>query len=257
MLWTFVCFLSLKGFTLPVVSLDDLSVDDLTRNTFVGYAYEIGSNQFIYTESHEEFRQDGKLIADRVTYRCPDDKVIAQKIVRFDDNVVAPNFLKNDKRTGFTEGALQRNNSLVLMLKRQEGEDLKETILQKPEELVIDAGFNQYVIEHWDALTSGERRVFHFAIPKRDETFKFRLEQIDEKQFNGRKVAVFKMALDSFFLRLIVNDIIVGYDAETRRLAFYKGLSNIRDDKGELYKANIKFPHEEYAYDVAANSGVL
>lgn len=229
-----------------MVTLEDLPLDELDRRTYTGYAYELNSDAFIYTEHHEEFRRDGVLLADRVTYKKPDGSVIAQKVVRFDQNTVAPDFLKEDYRTGFQEGATQDKTHLTLLLKRTADGDMKKTKLQKPEDLVIDAGFNQYVIQHWDALLKGKRQVFKFAIPTRNEYFQFRLEKSGTEQIEGRETVVFRMALNAFLFRLFVDDIIVGYDAETKSLSFYKGLSNIRDNDGELYKAMIKFPQDEY-----------
>lgn len=235
-----------EGLAAPMVTLEDLQLQQLERRTYVGYAYELGTDTLIYTENHEEFRQQGTLIADRVSYKLPDGTLIASKIVRFDQSSVAPNFHKQDHRTGFTEGAVQQDERLVLMLRRNQDSELKETILKKPANLVMDAGFNQFVIENWDALLNGKREVFQFALPTREEYYKFRLEKTGDQVIEQRKVMVFRMALNAFLFRLLVDDIVVGYDAETKRLSFYKGLSNIRDETGELYQAMIKFPHDGY-----------
>jgi hypothetical protein len=46
------------------------------------------------------------------------------------------------------------------------------------------------------------------------------------------------------FVRMFVPPVTVSYDADTRRLRRYEGVSNIRNRDGENYSVRIEFPRE-------------
>ena len=46
------------------------------------------------------------------------------------------------------------------------------------EALVADAGFDEFVRQHWDALMAGEAVPLHFAVPSRLESLGFRIRRV-------------------------------------------------------------------------------
>ena len=52
----------------------------------------------------------------------------------------------------------------------------------------------------------------------------------------------FELRVKSMFLQMFVPPVVVSYDAQTRSLLRYEGVSNIRDAAGENFDVRIEFP---------------
>jgi len=116
-----------------------------------------------------------------------------------------------------------------------------EALDELPADLVGDAGFDRFVIDHWQKLLAGETVHFHFLVPSRLDYLGFKVRHLGREQIGGRSAEVFRLALGGL-LGLIVSGIDVAYEAESRILLRFEGLSNVRDPEGDNYVARIEFP---------------
>ena len=110
--------------------------------------------------------------------------------------------------------------------------------------LIADAGFDAFVRRHWSKLTQESVR-FRFVLPSRETALPMVISQIAKERcqrsvFNEMREShipkkiesgyeCFRIKARNWLISQIVGSIYLVYDND-RRLAIFKGLSNIRDD---------------------------
>ncbi len=110
-------------------------------------------------------------------------------------------------------------------------------------ELVADAGFDMLIYRELDALQSGERPEFPFAVPSRLDTLTFRLRSLGREKILQRPATRVRMELANPLLRWLVDPVDVAYHADTGALLRYEGISNLPDPNGDgNYRVRIDFP---------------
>lgn len=204
----------------------------------VGEAHATGGDgRLLYREVHWRFQTPqgpGRL----VMYRCPDGRAFARKWLQADSAAQAPLFSLEDGRTGYREGVRRGNDGLEVYVARDGRE--RHTLLDTREAPVIDAGFDAYVRQHWDALGGGERETLAFLVPSRLDTLRFSVKRIEDTVIAGRPARQFRLGLASW-IGFALPHIDVAYDAATRQLLRFVGLTNIRGDDGDNLRAQITF----------------
>lgn len=206
--------------------------------SYQGIATDLKSNRFYYLEEHKETIEHHVLKQTTIQYKDSAGTVIARKIIDYSGNKVTPAFEQNDYRDGYTEGVAYSENKLVFKFRKNKKEALKTKSIDRPENLVVDGGFNYYIKGNWNDLVAGKTKVFNFAVPSQLDYFSFRLYK--DTQQNDE--IVFKMEPDNYVLRKLVDPIRVTYKASTKRIIKYEGLSNINDKKGKSYLVKIMYP---------------
>ncbi|MDH3315291.1 MAG: hypothetical protein OER43_05940 [Gammaproteobacteria bacterium] len=212
---------------------------DETMRERVGYAYAAGSGALIYTEHHQEWWKGDRILRDTVTYRDPEGGVIGEKHVDFRAGEDAPEFLLRNIRTGHSEGARAKSKQLEVSFKEGQDAPLKSEALSLPEGAIVDAGFDRFVENNWEALMRGDTFVRPFLIPSRLQFMDFRIRRVDDSSDPDR--AIFEMAIDSPLLRLFAPSIKVAYQTRGRTLLEYDGISNMRNANGENLDVKIRF----------------
>ncbi|MDX1527812.1 MAG: hypothetical protein R3337_04245 [Gammaproteobacteria bacterium] len=210
-----------------------------TMRERVGYAYAAGSGSLLYSEHHQEWWKEGRILRDTVTYRDADGNIIGEKHVDFRTRERAPGFLLRNIRTGHSEGAAAAADKLEVSFRRNQGAPLKKEALNMPEDAIVDAGFDRFVENNWEALMRGETFVRPFLVPSQLQFIDFRIRRVDDG--SEPEQATFEMAIDSALLRLFAPAIRVVYDTRYRTLLEYDGVSNIRNGQGENLDVEIRF----------------
>ena len=116
----------------------------------------------------------------------------------------------------------------------------KSAPLPQPQDLVVDAGFDNFIPAHWSALMSGAPVALPFLVISRLQVMNFEVRHLRSDQFDGRATEVFRMKL-SGVLGLLFAGIEVSYDSAEHRLVRYEGMTDVRDAAGENMQANIEF----------------
>lgn len=236
---------------LPLILVTSAFAEDALKER-IGYAYDARSGTLAYSEHHQEWWQDGRMIRDTVTYRNVDDIVLGEKHIDFQMSESAPDFRLRNVITGHSESARTVSNRLEVSFREIDGEPMKMERLMLPEGAIVDAGFDRFIERNWTALIQGETLVRPFLVPSRLEFLDFRIKRTDDGL--TRKRAKFELSIDSSFLRLFVSDITVTYDTTDRRLLEYVGISNIRDAKGDNLDVEIRFDGRRSVVNTAANA---
>ncbi|HEU4670789.1 MAG TPA: hypothetical protein VFR91_08765 [Dyella sp.] len=203
-----------------------------------GRAYATGDGHLMYTETHWLYADRG-VPARLVLYRCPDGHAFARKWLRQDGPPQAPDFELTDGRSGYREGVRRAAGGRTVFV--QSGGAAERTApLPGSPDLVIDAGFDAYIRQHWDRLGSGESDTVPFLIPSRLGALDFKVRRLDDAVVEGRPARRYRLGLASW-IGFALPHIDVAYDAADRELLQFVGLANIRAGNGDNVRARIVF----------------
>lgn len=210
--------------------------------TYSGKAYSMDdSRTLLYCEEHQLKLLNDEPYKRQVRYFDSNNNLIAEKENNYFSNPAAPEFSFHDKRHNYYEQARYNDDgSLTLILK--EDNDSQSQKIQAgdlPDNLIIDAGFDEFVRRHWQSLLSGQTVSFSFASVARLDLISFRLKKIAD---DDQKL-VLSMRLESRLLAWLLDPIELTYDRNNRNLLRYRGLSNIMDTNGETYSADIRYDY--------------
>ncbi|MBZ2167995.1 hypothetical protein [Marinobacter sp. F4216] len=201
------------------------------------------SGGILYTEDHDisgscrdgSFRPD----AHQVSYRWPDqEQPFARKDLVYGESLIRPTV--NFRQPQFNESiTINYTGEFKLEVNWQAPKGETKTFdISFPENLVVDAGFDNFVRRHWEQVLSGESVYFHVLAPTRGEHFAFVLEPAENPDITADHV--FQIRPTGFVLRFLVKPIQLGYDANGA-LTDYYGLTNIRKNKDSNYTAHIRY----------------
>ncbi|PPU93570.1 hypothetical protein [Xanthomonas albilineans] len=199
---------------------------------YEGLAYAADGKQLLYREIHW-VRENG---ARLVLYQCANGAAFARK--RVADGGIAPDFELVDARSGYREGVRSTGNGRE-MFSQVKGQAEHHAALPASADapLVIDAGFDAYLRQHWDALAGGTPQRITFALPSSQRTLQF---QITPGTADAN-VQHYTLGLAAWYGGLL-PDINVAYARQDRHLLEFRGVGNIRDARGRYPQVRITFP---------------
>ena len=206
-----------------------------------GLARAPGGDALLYREQHWLRLRDGRPLERLVLYRCPDGTAFARKQVDYRGSAQAPAFALEDARSGYREGLRRAGVKPVVFVREgARGKEAARTLASG--RIVADAGFDEFIRAHWDALVAGGTLPLDFAVPARLRSLPFSLQRVGGARVGGERAHVFRLRLDGW-LGLLAPRIEVSYGEHSRRLLRFEGLSNLRDDAGRSQlPARIEFP---------------
>lgn len=241
---TLGCASTLSADEAPAVSvpLADAVADPLRWERRIGEARSLDDGRVLYREEHLLARQaDGDPVQRLVLYRCPDGAAFGRKTLDYGSNPFVPSFRMEDARWDYVEQLRHDADGLQLRVERAGEPARSGTIAVDDASLVADAGYDEFVRQRWDQLITGEKVKLDFIVPARLTYYGFAVQKQREEQVDDGPVKVFSLGLSGFF-GLFLPDIEVAYDAETRELRRFVGLTNIRNVEGNNVEARIHFP---------------
>lgn len=109
-------------------------------------------------------------------------------------------------------------------------------------DIVIDAGFDNFVRLHWNKLESGKSVQFPFQLMDRDKPLNMKVSEAADGNCNSRDLCL-QVRLDSWLLAALIDPIRLTYDRQQRRLLRFQGLSNIRDSNGGRQQVDIHYSY--------------
>lgn len=234
---SFVALTLTLAFTFGTAAAAPTSTDAVRY--FEGKAFALSDGHVMYLESHWLYEDHGDP-SRLVLYRCPNGKPFARKTVHDDGSSTAPDFELDDARTGYREGIRQVNRKRVVFVRDQTGARERSAIVKTSPNLVIDAGFDAYIRDHWKALGAKGSAEIRFLVPSRLKTMKFSVKRMADTRVNGRAARQFRLGLASWF-GFALPHIEVAYDTRSRELLRFVGLANIRGNHGDNVRARITF----------------
>lgn len=211
---------------------------------YVGYAYALDSDELVYTETHREVTTENGRVLLSTTYADPAGRPFATREVHFQGMDPVPDFELTDTRIGYTEGVKETEAGLVVY-KREGDDEVRKSLEPGKHPVVVDAGFDRFVQQQWDALQAGHFARFEFANCERLALIALRLSRVASRETQYGPVTDFQMEPNNWLVRMLVDPILISYRDEDRSLLEYRGLSNIKRADGENHVVRIFFPPDE------------
>lgn len=217
-----------------------------TTVKMVGHAFAEKADTLLYSERHQQIFNGSKLVDHLVTYENTDGKTIAEKTASYPHQASVPQFEFNDLRSGARGGARYlSNDELELYSRKTSDDEIKSGTITVRNDTVVDSGFDRYVAANFNKLLAGDAVKIRFGLPGRQADYKFVVTKPERVEFLGRQALRATIRPASMVLNWLVDPIKLTYDIESRRLLMYEGVSNLKDDDGELQTVRIIYYPEE------------
>ena len=199
-------------------------------HTFRGYAYDLDSGAFLYTEVHHQVIEGDRWLGGTIDYYAPDGARIGHKTLDFSHDPYVPVYqLDLATAGGYMEGIAALTPERIEMKKKGYGSDkVRKASVARRGTVVADSGFHSFLRDHFGDLLAGKPVDFTFAVSGELDTFRFRARRIADALFEG-KPAVQLQVEPSTLLRFLADPLHVLYDPVQRRLLEYRGISNLHD----------------------------
>ncbi|MBX2867545.1 MAG: hypothetical protein KTR18_02665 [Acidiferrobacterales bacterium] len=182
-------------------------------------------NEFLYSEHLEQIPdQNGGTL--KVDYKDINGSLFASKIVTYNCNPTTPSFILRDTRSGNVEGVRWNERDLESF----QGD--KVVRLDQPSRpAVVDAGFDNVIKLNWDKLMREESVKYDYLFARRNKFLKLRFTRSNPpkalKDKANQNIAFFKVGANNVIFRMLSSPIYVGYDIQSRTLAYYYGPTNL------------------------------
>ena len=232
------CVVVVAALTTNIAQAQTISLD------YIGEAYDLEQpDKLLYREQHSlTQRRDNqeKLIpvTRQVEYFSADGELIAEKTNQYPNAATQPDFILKDLRHNYSEQSEQLAKGWRLTL-LENGATSSKVIDDFDYELVIDAGFDDFIRKHWQALSAGKTVPFSFASVARQNSVNFEVEASNPERL--QQPLKITMTLRSSLLSWLLDPIELEYQRSTQRLLRYRGLSNIQDNDQQGQQVDIRY----------------
>lgn len=213
--------------------------EDVLR--FYGYAYDLKSGKYLYTEVHEQHAQGDHWLGGTMTYFDPQGKKIGYKTLDFSKDTSIPLYHLTLNGSGYEEGISAITSDKVEVFKRHAtGEKLETASADRIAAMAADSGFHAYITSHFAELIAGQTINFKLVVPGNLDAFKFRVKRIEDTSFEGAPAVRLRVEPDSI-LRYVLDPLELTYEPKAKKLLEYRGIANVHDAKGKAYVARISY----------------
>lgn len=214
----------------------------LVAQPFYGFAYDLKTKAYLYTEVHAPVVENGREVASAIRYYDPDGREIGRKTLDYRADPYVPKFRFDLPAEHYAEAIIANGPTIELVKISEKSEQHKKLAREDGELIVADSGFNHAVKDRLDALIRGETVRFLFAVAGQLDSYRFKVRQVGEGSFDGRPTVKLLVQADSL-LRFVAPDLELDYDRQSHRLREYRGISNVHDPAtGKAYMARIVYP---------------
>ena len=226
---TVICFL-LTSFN---------TMADIARADVVGEAFDLEQGNLLYRELH--FYSADKL-DHRVEYVDTDGNEIAVKDIDYRQSFLAPEFSQKNTRYHEFMAVDWLGGKLQISYGNGPAHKAKKKLLSADFPLVVDAGFDYFIRDNWQALLEGDKIEFKYAAPSRLSLVDLVLEsRICDDSVSGS--ACFQISSPSWLIGLFLKPIELTYTIADQRLSRFSGLANMTDRYGDGLEVNIVYSY--------------
>jgi hypothetical protein len=209
---------------------------------FYGYAFDLETNKYLYTEVQEqELDAQGKWVGGKVRYILPDGSSLGSKTLDFTADPYVPVYRMDLPLSNYFEAIT--SNADPIVVQRQEKGDAEPRVesLRRDGPTCADAGFHSFLLANFTRLMAGEKVNLRLVAAGGLDQYKFRARRIEDTTFEGKPAVRFYVEPDSM-LRFLVDPLELTYDEKTRQLLEYRGMSNvINPETGKTFVTRISY----------------
>ncbi|MBL6749995.1 MAG: hypothetical protein ISP90_05700 [Nevskia sp.] len=208
---------------------------------FYGYAYDLDTGKYIYTEVYREDIAAGRWVGGETRYYALDGRSLGEKTLSFAKDPYIPVYTLNLPAAGYSEGIADVAAGRVSMFKESRESGRKTGSVDWHQPMAADSGFHSFLYDHMPELLSGRSIRFTFAAAGQLDSYAFRAAKTGDTRFEGQPAVLLKVEPSSL-LRYLVAPLLLTYDPVSRRLLEYRGISNvINPATGKAYNARIDY----------------
>jgi hypothetical protein len=192
----------------------------------IGTATDARSGELLYRELH---LCTPERLSCTVEYRDVADELIAHKTLDYSVRLHAPVVVMRDLRAG------------------------KEYTLpvQQQSDVVVDAGFDNYVRQRWDALQRDEKLSFPLQLTSLERPVRMRAQALAEDCAPEHLCVL--VEVDSWLLGLVADPIALRYARSNQRLLYFSGVSNIKSVEGDSQVVEIRYDYAAAAVPASSH----
>lgn len=216
---------------------------DVRYLSYSGTAVRRHSADFLYGETHVLEYRAGRLVRRVVLYTCGNGAPFARKTVSYVE-AHAPDFELDDASNGMTEGVRSDERGRWVFFRGNRTDPEQVSPLPTVADLVVDAGFDEFLRGNWQRLMAGQMLSMPFLVPGRLRDMRFQVLHLRADAADGAPAEVFRLRLSGLW-GYLVPDIDVYYAAADRVLVRYVGLTDLRNASNENFQAEITFPRAD------------
>ncbi len=234
-----IAWMVVAAATLPWASL----VDAAETQRFSGVARDLKTNRVVYTENYEVQVDNGRWISGVTRYFLPNGTAIGERKFDFSHDRYVPLYELDQTNTEYREGITRIDGGKVDVFMVRDGER-HAAGLSRVKEMVADCGSQPYLVDHLDRLAAGEMLHFTLAVPGKTDSYRLRASKVGDVDVSGKRAMRIRIELDSV-LRLLLPQLELVIDPETKRTLEYSGVTNIKDPATrKSYQARINFSYK-------------
>jgi hypothetical protein len=210
---------------------------------FYGYAYDLKSDRYLYTEVHEQHVEVEKdhWIKGSISYFRPDGQLFGRKTLDFSQDQAVPAYRMEQYDIGRIEAITDNGDPIQMLLKLKADKPEKTGSIPKKPMMTADSGFHMFIRAHFDELMRGDVVKFAFAVPAEFSQFKFKMQRVEDTTFEGKPAVRVKVA-PATLLSFIVDPLELTYEQSSKRLLEFRGISNVHDPQtGKAHVVRITY----------------
>jgi hypothetical protein len=210
----------------------------------VGAAFDLDSTAPLYTETH---CVSDNALTHNVLYRDMEQELIAHKVLDYSSGPLTPSFVQHNFYSQEVIAVELRQDQLIMTVKaagNPEPQEFLFPVSQASMPIVIDAGFDNFVTQNWNALVGGQSKQFQFPFAARESLVDLRVKAA-RCSYSNETDQCFILRLDNWLIGRLVSSIELGYDPVLKRLTRFRGLSNIGDAKGAGQSVDIRYRYQD------------
>jgi hypothetical protein len=244
------------------------NITEVKQQNFIGYAYDLETNELVYTEHHTYINT----LLHAVHYKETSGAIFATKEINYKHSYFAPDFIQQNSRNSEKINIKRKSqrdgeNGIEYLIQYQENskEDLEKETIDFSPKLIIDAGFDHFIPQNWQALSDGKKLTIDYLIPSRQDYYELTIKKETCKTNNRSRPKnqpslgfesehCFSISTSSFFIGLFSSQLELTYgkkkDSEGNnrnniKLISFQGRSNISDSEGNYQDVNIVYQYKE------------
>lgn len=215
----------------------------------VGEVRDDDGETLLYRERHLAPSAGG--LPTRVEYRMPGGELFAEKTLDYSRSSTAPAIDFRDHRRDariVTRYPDASNPGRLELVYHPPGDEAPEREMFRTDSLIVDAGFDAFIRQHWERLLDGDRITAEFLVATRTDAVRVGLTEVDTDRCQIAMEDIHCLeARPAGALRLFswfVEPVRLAYHPEPLRLVFYHGRGNIPDASGDERQVRIHYEYE-------------
>ncbi len=212
-----------------------------SQQLFSGVAKK--GTQVLYTEKHDlTVSSDDRVTKAVTTYIDTQQNVIAKMNSDFTESLTTPNYEFENFKIKNKHG-IRRQNGSILLFDKDEKKSERTKLLEDGKDkhlLVGGQGLNYYILSNFTEILEKKALPVRLLVPGKLDYFDFILKVKAVSEDGNVSI---ELKVESWFLRLFAPSFEMKYNKNTKRLLYYKGLSNLPAENGDIQIVEINYDY--------------